>query len=39
MARMYLLDNVINNATGQVEGFAIIKNANVKTNSKGSHVI
>lgn len=36
MARMYLLDNVINNATGQVEGFAIIKNANVKTNSKGS---
>jgi len=36
MARMKLLDNVINNATGQVEGYSIIRSIQQKSNVKGS---
>jgi 3'-5' exoribonuclease len=36
MGKMYLLENIVNKANMQVEGFAIVKNATVKTNSKGA---
>lgn len=35
MGRMLLLDNIINNANNQVEGFCIIKTVAERTNSKG----
>ncbi|MBQ3552005.1 MAG: HD domain-containing protein [Clostridia bacterium] len=34
--RMRLLDNIINYATNQVEGFCIVKTAQVKSNVKGA---
>lgn len=36
MGRMRLLDNVINAATNQVEGFCIVKSAQIKSNIKGN---
>lgn len=39
MGRMKLLDNVINSATNQVEGFCIVKSAQIKTNVKGSEYL
>ncbi len=36
MGRMRLLDNVINAATNQVEGFCILKSVQIKSNVKGS---
>ena len=36
MGRMKLLDKVINNSTGQVEGYCVVKSVIVKSNVKGS---
>ena len=35
MGKMYILDNVINNKTGQIEGFCIIKSITEKTDKNG----
>lgn len=36
MGRMNLLDNLINPAANQVEGYCIIKSVQVKSNVKGA---